>query len=52
MNESIPALTPFSLLPPTPPMTGPASVADLRTMLTNSVPSGHTRRPRGSTPFS
>jgi integrase len=28
-------------------MTGPASVADLRTMLTNSVPSGHTRRAYG-----
>lgn len=44
MHDSISALNPFSLLPPTAHPAGPASVAELRTMLTNSVPSGHTRR--------
>lgn len=44
MDESIPILKPFSLLPAATHLTGPASVAALRTMLTNSVPSGHTRR--------
>jgi integrase len=44
MDESISALSPFSLLPPAACPAGPASVASLRTMLTNSVPSGHTRR--------
>ena len=44
MDNSISALNPFSLLPPTACAAGPASVAALRTMLTNSVPSGHTRR--------
>ncbi len=44
MDDSLSALSPFSLLPPTARPTGPASVAALRTMLTNSVPSGHTRR--------
>jgi len=44
MDNSISTLCSFSLLPaPTRPA-GPASVAALRTMLTNSVPSGHTRR--------
>ncbi len=47
MDDSISALSPFSLLPaPTRP-TGPASVTALRTMLINSVPSGHTRRAYG-----
>ncbi len=47
MDDSISALSPFSLLPaPTRP-TSPASAAALRTMLTNSVPSGHTRRAYG-----
>ncbi len=41
MDDSLSALNPFSLLPPT---AHPASVAMLRRMLTNSVPSGHTRR--------
>ena len=44
MDDSISALNPFSLLPPAACPAGPASVASLRTMLTNSVPSGHTRR--------
>ena len=44
MDDSICTLSPFSLLPPATHLTGPASVAALRTMLTNSVPSGHTRR--------
>ena len=44
MDDSICTLSPFSLLPPAALPTGPASVAALRTMLTNSVPSGHTRR--------
>ncbi len=44
MDDPISVLSPFSLLPaPTRP-TGPASAAALRTMLINSVPSGHTRR--------
>ena len=47
MDESIRPLIPFSVLPPTPSMSGSASVAALRTMLTNSVPSGHTRRAYG-----
>lgn len=46
MDESISALSPFSLLPPAARPTGPASVASLRTMLTNSV-TGHTRRAYG-----
>ncbi len=47
MDDSISAFSPFSLLPaPTRP-TGAASVAALRTMLTNSVPSGHSRRAYG-----
>ena len=41
MDDSLSALNPFSLLSPT---AHPASVAMLRRMLTNSVPSGHTRR--------
>ena len=44
MDDSISVLSPFSLLPPTARPTHSASVAALRTMLTNSVPSGHTRR--------
>jgi integrase len=44
MNDSISALNPFSLLPTAARPTGPATVAALRIMLTNSVPSGHTRR--------
>ena len=44
MDDSISALSPFSLLPPTMRPTGSASIAALRTMLTNSVSSGHTRR--------
>jgi len=44
MDDSISTLNPFSVLPPSPRPTGPASVAALKTMLTNSVPSGHTRR--------
>lgn len=44
MNDSMSALSPFSLLPPAAPPTHSASVAALRTMLTNAVPSGHTRR--------
>ena len=47
MDNSISALSPFSLLPPAGWPTGPASVSALRTMLTNSVPSGHTRRAYG-----
>ena len=47
MDNSISALGPFSLLPPTAHPTSPASVAALRTMVTNSVPSGHTRRAYG-----
>jgi integrase len=47
MDNSISALSPFSLLPAPPRPTGPASVAALRTMLTNSVPSGHSRRAYG-----
>ena len=43
MDDSILSLSPFSLLPPATHLTGPASVAALRTMLTNSV-LGHTRR--------
>ena len=43
MDDSISVLSPFSLLPPATHLTGPASVAALRTMLTNSV-LGHTRR--------
>jgi len=47
MDDSISAFSPFSLLAaPTRP-TGAASVAALRTMLTNSVPSGHSRRAYG-----
>jgi integrase len=46
MDESIPTLNPFSLLPPATYLTGPATVAALRTMLTNSV-TGHTRRAYG-----
>ena len=41
MDDSFSTLNPFSLLPPT---ARPASVAELRRMLTNSVSSGHTRR--------
>lgn len=44
MDDSLPVFNPFSLLPPAACLSGPASVAALRTMLTNSVPSGHTRR--------
>ena len=44
MNDSISSLTPFSVLPPAARPAGPASVAALRAMLTNSVPSAHTRR--------
>ncbi len=44
MDDQISALGPFSLLPPAAPPAHPASAAALRTMLTNSVPSGHTRR--------
>jgi hypothetical protein len=44
MDDSISVLNPNSLLPPTGRPIRPASVAALRTMLTNSVPSGHTRR--------
>lgn len=44
MDESIPTLSPFSLLLPA---ARPALVAALKTMLTNSVPSGHTRRAYG-----
>ena len=40
MDDSLSALNPFFLLPPTAHR---ASVAMLRRMLTNSVPSGHTR---------
>lgn len=47
MDDSILALNPFSLLPPAARPTGPASVAALRTMLINSVPSAHTRRAYG-----
>ena len=47
MDESIPAISPFSLLPPATHLTIPPSVAALRTMVTNSVPSGHTRRAYG-----
>ena len=44
MDDSVSALNPFSVLPPAARPAGPASVAALRAMLTNSVPSGHTRR--------
>ena len=44
MEDFISPPSPFSLLPPTARPAGPASVAALRTMLTNSVASGHTRR--------
>ena len=44
MDDSISALSVFALLPPAARPAGPASAAALRTMLTNSVPSGHTRR--------
>lgn len=44
MDDSISVLSPFSLLPPTDRPTHSASVAALRTMLTNSVSSGHSRR--------
>ena len=44
MDDSISALNPFSLLPSAARPTHPASVAALRTMLSNSVSSGHTRR--------
>ncbi|MGC9159709.1 MAG: tyrosine-type recombinase/integrase, partial [Terracidiphilus sp.] len=44
MDEIISAPTPVFLLPRTVQPSGPASVASLRTMVTNSVPSGHTRR--------
>ena len=47
MDESIPAISPFSLLPPATHLTIPPSVAALRTMVTNSVPSGRTRRAYG-----
>ncbi len=47
MDDSISALNPFSLLLPAARPIGSASVAALRTMLTNSVPSGHTRRAYG-----
>jgi len=43
MDDSISALSPISLLTPAARPTGPASVAALRSMLTNSV-TGHTRR--------
>jgi integrase len=44
MDNSISVLSPFSLLPPAARPTDPASVVALKTMLANSVPSGHTRR--------
>jgi len=44
MDDFIPAQNPFSLLPPTASRVDLASVAALRSMLTNSVPSGHSRR--------
>ena len=44
MDDSISALSVFSLLPPAARSTGPASVESLKTMLTNSVASMHTRR--------
>ena len=44
MDDSISALSPFTLLPPTTRPAAPASVAALRAMLTNSVPSRHSRR--------
>jgi site-specific recombinase XerD len=44
MDNSISALNPFFLLPPAARQTGEATVAALRTMLANSVPSEHTRR--------
>ena len=47
MDNSIYVLSPFSLLPLTARQTGRATVAALRTMLTNSVPSEHTRRAYG-----
>ena len=47
MDESISTLSPLSLLPLPARPTVPASVEVLRTMLTNSVPSGHTRRAYG-----
>ena len=47
MDESFRTLSPFSLLPPATSLAGPAWVAALRAMLTNSVPSGHTRRAYG-----
>jgi len=48
MDDSISALSPFSLLPPpTACPTGSASIAALRTILTNSVASKHSRRAYG-----
>ena len=47
MDDSISAFSPFSLLPPAARPAGPASVASLRTMLINSVPSTHSRRAYG-----
>lgn len=44
MDESISTLSPLSLLPLAARPAVPASVEVLRTMLTNSVPSGHTQR--------
>ena len=44
MDEFISTFSPFSLSPSAASPAGPASVAALRTMLTNSVASGHTRR--------
>lgn len=44
MDESISVISPISLLPPPMRPTGTASIAALRTMLINSVASGHTRR--------
>ncbi len=44
MDDSISALSPFSLLPTTARPTVSASIAAIRTMLTNSVASGHSRR--------
>ena len=47
MDDSISVFNPFSLLPPAARPTGFASGAALKTMLTNSVPSGHSRRAYG-----